>query len=487
LYENNVFNLLSPDKEISGKAPKEIVDIAEKTAQQVSAFYYLMENLGEIIEDTQGKKNKNKPLEAKTEKKIEEVFEHLGKLGVFFGKTAQSVSNLDFMFGKYAERLRPYQDKFGEELEYEVIAEIFKKNTGKTIEESYASFDKKPLARGSIAQTHTAKLHSGEDVVVKFKRPGLLESLQADTKILTAYFEMMKAIAKDASEVRSLEFIHEQLLGLAEGYASETDFKTEFEILKNLNKRFSNGQIVIPRPYAELSGEDVITMKKLYGVKVHDFLENHPTESELKRFHYNLNRFFIETLAMKRIHGDLHLGNILVLSGQSIGVLDWGQTVGLKNLFLSPILLMTALEQKSYGLAAKALSKMQTKDSEQVSSETIQSFLEDNKVMEKKKIGERLSELGKALSGLSREHKYKMTSDYARILRSFIPMIGTYVSLNQEMGREAHIEALKKMAKPHLLSIPFLFGKHLYQNYKYPLPVAKPFRCMDGFLDLSKR
>jgi predicted unusual protein kinase regulating ubiquinone biosynthesis (AarF/ABC1/UbiB family) len=145
LYENNVFNLLSPDKEISDKAPKEIIGIAAKTAQQVSSFYYLMENLGTIIEDTKGKKNKNKPLEAKTEKKIEEVFEHLGKLGVFFGKTAQSVSNLDFVFGKYAERLRPYQDKFGEELEYEVISEIFKKNTGKTIEESYASFDKKPL------------------------------------------------------------------------------------------------------------------------------------------------------------------------------------------------------------------------------------------------------------------------------------------------------------------------------------------------------
>src|SRR6059058_5383952 len=48
----------------------------------------------------------------------------------------------------------------------------------------FASIDAEPLATASVAQTHRALLKSGRDVVVKVRRPGVVEQVELDLAVL---------------------------------------------------------------------------------------------------------------------------------------------------------------------------------------------------------------------------------------------------------------------------------------------------------------
>ena len=51
---------------------------------------------------------------------------------------------------------------------------------GLSVEEIFAEIHQEPMAAGSIAQVHRAQLHSGEDVVVTIRRPGILNILETE-------------------------------------------------------------------------------------------------------------------------------------------------------------------------------------------------------------------------------------------------------------------------------------------------------------------
>ncbi len=51
-------------------------------------------------------------------------------------------------------------------------------------EEAFVSLDPEPLATASIAQTHRGLLATGQDVVVKVRRPGVVEQVDLDLAVL---------------------------------------------------------------------------------------------------------------------------------------------------------------------------------------------------------------------------------------------------------------------------------------------------------------
>ena len=82
-----------------------------------------------------------------------------------------------------ADELASLQDDVPPFNEQEALAIIEKSLDGK-IEDLFASFSSKPLASASVAQVHTAKLLSGEDVVIKVIRPGIKKIIGQDIALL---------------------------------------------------------------------------------------------------------------------------------------------------------------------------------------------------------------------------------------------------------------------------------------------------------------
>ena len=50
----------------------------------------------------------------------------------------------------------------------------------------YAEFDDEPFATASVGQAHTARLHDGTPVVVKVRRPGVVDRIELDLRLIAS-------------------------------------------------------------------------------------------------------------------------------------------------------------------------------------------------------------------------------------------------------------------------------------------------------------
>ncbi len=100
----------------------------------------------------------------------------LEELGPIFVKFGQAVSTRrDLLPADIADELAKLQDRVPPFPGSEARALIEKSYGRPRHARCSPSFDETPLAAASIAQVHAARLHSGEEVVVKVLRPGMRE------------------------------------------------------------------------------------------------------------------------------------------------------------------------------------------------------------------------------------------------------------------------------------------------------------------------
>jgi hypothetical protein len=68
---------------------------------------------------------------------------------------------------------------------------IIERELGAPVGRLFAAFDRRPIAAASLGQVHRARLHSGEDVVVKVQRPGLRQLFEIDLENLEKVAEAL--------------------------------------------------------------------------------------------------------------------------------------------------------------------------------------------------------------------------------------------------------------------------------------------------------
>ena len=97
-------------------------------------------------------------------------------------------------FVKFGQILAGRADLFGPEwiaefeklhshvpaLPIDALRPQLREDLGDEPEAVFAWFDTTPLAAASIAQVHRARLHDGTEVIVKIRRPGIADTIEAD-------------------------------------------------------------------------------------------------------------------------------------------------------------------------------------------------------------------------------------------------------------------------------------------------------------------
>ena len=184
---------------------------------------------------------------------------------------------------------------------------------------NFNTFDKKASAAASLGQVHFAEDINGKKLACKLQYPDMSSAVQADLKQLKLIFSLYE---KYDSAI-STEAIHEEL---SDRLKEELNYSHEVKNLKLYRHMLSDlNQITLPKPVDELSTNRLLTMTRIDGIKIMDFIAKN---NDIKiRNQVAINMFkawYIPFYKYGVIHGDPHLGNYTIRPDGGVNLMDFG-------------------------------------------------------------------------------------------------------------------------------------------------------------------
>lgn len=196
------------------------------------------------------------------------------------------------------------------------------KELGKPPEALFEHFEPAPFASASIAQVHCARLPSGEEVVLKIQKEGIEAKIEADLGILADLAELAEKHVAGLKPYRPVAVVR-QFTKMLRG---ELDFARERRNLEEFRRNFAEDDTVhLPRPWPEFSSRRVLTMERLQGILLSQTKELHALSIDLDAFARRGASMYLEMIFHDGFyHADPHPGNLMLLPGEVVGVLDCG-------------------------------------------------------------------------------------------------------------------------------------------------------------------
>jgi predicted unusual protein kinase regulating ubiquinone biosynthesis (AarF/ABC1/UbiB family) len=188
-------------------------------------------------------------------------------LGPTFIKIGQSLSTrADLLPLEYVKALGQLQDRVPEFDSNQAIS-IIESELGYPLHVLYREFEPTPIAAASLGQVHRARLHTGEEVVVKVQRPGLEQLFAMDFQIVSRLVRWIDRIVPTARHYDILA-IHEEF---SEILNREIDYVQEAMNADRFRHNFADhDRIVVPKIYPKYTTKRVLTMEYVPGIKVND-------------------------------------------------------------------------------------------------------------------------------------------------------------------------------------------------------------------------
>ncbi len=246
----------------------------------------------------------------------------LTELGPTFVKLGQALSTRPDVVGvAMADELEVLQADVPADPP-EKIRAIIETELGKPIDELFAQFDDQAMASASIGQVHRAELKSGESVVVKVQHPGIERKLSVDLDILAGLAQLAERLP-EFENYRPGAIVAE----FQRAVGREVDFARERRSMEQFARDFRNDPTVhIPRAYPELCTSRVLTMELIEGIRLGEFKDGSPDGFDPEEVARRGANLYMKMIFSNGIyHADPHPGNIVVMEGQVIGLLDFGQ------------------------------------------------------------------------------------------------------------------------------------------------------------------
>ena len=240
----------------------------------------------------------------------------LEELGTTYIKLGQLLSSRpDLLPDVYIEELGKLVDQI-EPVPYEQIEPVIEEDVGL---EPFAEIDPVPLATASIAQIHTALLKTGRRVVVKVRRPGIVEQVELDLEVLRATAKLLEGHSKTAQLLQLQALADELEVHLRD----ELDLAEEAhnaEVIARLVEEHE--ELVVPQVIRPYVTERVLVLERIDGVKVGGHGLGPDRAQRLARV---LFRAYVRQVTVEGVyHADPHRGNVLLTDDGRLVLLDFG-------------------------------------------------------------------------------------------------------------------------------------------------------------------
>jgi ubiquinone biosynthesis protein len=239
--------------------------------------------------------------------RIRQTLEDLGPIFVKFGQALST--RKDLLPDDIADELVKLQDRVPP-FSNDLARNIIENELGMSLAEAFAEFDAEPLASASVAQVHTAVLHSGEKVIVKVLRPDIEERIHSDLGLLYELARFAEKFWNEARRLRPMEVVTE----FERTTLDELDLFREAANAAKLRRNFANSEIIyIPEIHWPLTRRKVLVMERIYGIPVGEIEQLKAGGADFKLLaERGVEIFFTQVFRDNFFHADMHPGNIFV-------------------------------------------------------------------------------------------------------------------------------------------------------------------------------
>lgn len=375
------------------------------------------------------------------------------ELGPTFIKLGQIMSTRRDIFPEdIVNELSKLQDNVSP-FSFELAKEVFEKEMKTTIESCFKNFEVVPIASASIGQVYEAVLKTGENVVVKIQRPLIKEIIERDLDILFNLAKLLDEHMDKEKPYNLLEIVDE----FSHVITRELDYSLEGRNAEKFHANFKNdSSILIPKVYWDYTSRKVLTLQRVYGIKIMD-------ATKIKSKHWDLKSlatisakcFMKQVFIFGFFHGDPHPGNIFAIGDSKISFIDFG--------------IVGYLDKGTMNFISNIFTAATRKDVEKIVTNLIEidalspntnirrlkediSFLINlyyNMPLNKLNLGEAL----KRVMEVAYTNKVKLPSQFTVLLKAIVTFEGSVKFLNPEFS-------LSNIAKD--------FAKEIYYNRLNP-------------------
>jgi ubiquinone biosynthesis protein len=188
----------------------------------------------------------------------------------------------------------------------------------------FSEVDWTPLGSASIAQVHRATGNDGRHLVIKVRRPGLLEAVEVDLGIGVSFARLAER-RTDWGATYEVGAIAEDF---ARALRTELDLRVEGRHAGEMAAAVAHRPAIrVPEVVAELTTERLLVMDQLVGTPLSALDDGRLTAEDARRLADELCESQVEAMLRgERFHGDPHPGNVLLLDDGGLGLIDFGVT-----------------------------------------------------------------------------------------------------------------------------------------------------------------
>src|SRR5690554_1748877 len=164
-------------------------------------------------------------------------FRHaLQELGPTFVKFGQVLATrIDLLPADWIAELGKLQNAMPARRREEIRPQLLE-DLGAEPEQVFARIQTQPLAAASLAQTHRAWLEDGTPVVLKVRRPGIREVVEADLRLLMRVAEIIETQAPDLRRYRPTGIVQQ----FSSSLRAELDFAAECRNAERIAENFAD-------------------------------------------------------------------------------------------------------------------------------------------------------------------------------------------------------------------------------------------------------
>jgi ubiquinone biosynthesis protein len=250
---------------------------------------------------------------------LREAITELGPTYIKFGQIAST--RPDMLPPEFINELAGLQDQVPPAPWVEIQA-VIEAELGRPLAQLFLVVDPTPIASASLGQVYAALLPDRTEVIVKVQRPNIEQTIETDLAILTDLARLAQERLPGAAAMDPVGIVRE----FAESLRNELDYRSEARNADRLRANFAKENYLrVPKVYWEYTTRHIEVQERMRGIKINDYPALVAAGYDRDRLAMNAAKALIKQVMVDGFfHADPHPGNLLILPGEVICLIDFG-------------------------------------------------------------------------------------------------------------------------------------------------------------------